>query len=121
MDLGQFQNNIESLPDLNDLRYENIFKVYKNPDNFYYYNITKTVTFPDNLDPTQFFYYRVRRKMPWTMVSFNIYNTIELWWLLCLINKIKNPVKVPKTGTLIKALLPDRVSSVLAEIKNQLK
>ena len=120
MDLGDYQNSINELPVLNDLRYENIFKVFKTKDNFYYYNISKTVTFPDTLDPRQIFYYRVKRKMPWTMVSFNIYNSIELWWVLCLLNKIKNPVLAPKTGTLIKAILPGKLPGILAEIKNQL-
>lgn len=120
MDLGLYQNNIPELPNLNDLRYENIFKMYKNDTSQYYYNITKTITLPEDIDPGQIIYYRMRRRMPWTMVSFNIYNTIELWWLLCLLNKVKNPVKAPDTGLVIKALNPDIVSSVLSEIKKQL-
>jgi len=120
MDLGKYQNNIKELPDLNNLRYENIFKMYKNKDSQYFYNLTKTISIPEDIDPGQIIYYRIRRKMPWTMVSFNIYNTIELWWLICLLNKIKNPVEAPETGIIIKALNPDIVSQVITEIKKQL-
>lgn len=119
MDLGNYQNNIPELQPLNNFRYENIFKMYKE-DNKFYYNITKKITLLTNLDPSQFLYYPVKKRMPWTMVSFNIYQTIELWWLLCLVNNIQNPVDQPKSGTIIKALRPDLVTTVLNDLKAQL-
>jgi hypothetical protein len=120
MDLGAYQNNINQLVPLNNYRYENIFKVYQNKDKQYFYNITKKITFPTNLDPSQFFLYTMPKKMPWTMVSFNLYNTIELWWLLCILNNIKNPVIQPKAGTRIKAIRSPLVASVINDIKSQL-
>jgi len=39
---GKYQNNIDELPNLEDYRYENIFKIYQKGDkDFYYYNILK--------------------------------------------------------------------------------
>jgi hypothetical protein len=78
------------------------------------------ITFPTDLDPSQFFLYTMPKKMPWTMVSFNLYNTIELWWLLCILNNIKNPVIQPKAGTRIKAIRSPLVASVINDIKSQL-
>lgn len=120
MDLGNYQNNIPELQPLNNFRYENIFKMYKDKGSKFYYNITKKITLPSDLDPSQFLYYPVKKRMPWTMISFNIYQTIELWWLLCIVNNIQNPVDQPKSGTIIKALRPDLVTSVLNDIKAQL-
>lgn len=121
MDTGNFQNKIPELPQLNDLRFENIFKMYKNDLGQYYYNLLQNISIPDSLDETYFKYYIIRKKMPWTMVSFNIYKTIELWWLICIVNKIKNPIKQPLIGTAVRFLLPEYVSLVLTEIKNKLK
>lgn len=120
MDLGKYQNNIPELKPLNNFRYENIFKMYQNKDKNYFYNIIKKVTILPNLDPTQFFYYPIPKKMPWTMVSFNLYNTIELWWLVCLVNNITNPIKQPTAGTTIRAIRSDLVASVINDIKSQL-
>jgi hypothetical protein len=120
MDLGQYQRAISELPVLNNFRYENIFKLYQNDLNQYYYNITKKIVLPNNLDPTQFLIYPIKQSMPWTMVSFNIYSTIELWWLLCVVNNIQNPVLQPKTGTYIKALRPELIAPLINDIKSQL-
>ena len=120
MDLGQYQQAISELPVLNNFRYENIFKMYRNNDKQYYYNIIKKIVLPNNLDPTQFLIYPVKQSMPWTMVSFNIYSTIELWWLLCVVNNIKNPVLQPKNGTYIKALRPELIAPLINDIKSQL-
>jgi hypothetical protein len=121
MDLGTYQNDIAMLPALNNYRYENIFKIYQNNDKQYYYNITKKIVIPiKNLDPTQFIYFPIKQKMPWTMASFQVYSTIELWWLLCLVNNITNPIIQPKAGTYIKALLPSLVAPLINNIKTQL-
>lgn len=121
MDLGNYQNNITELAPLNNYRYENIFKVYKNTDNYYFYNIIKKINLIPNLDPSQFFYYAVPRKMPWTLISFNLYNTIELWWLICLVNNINNPVLQPKSGTTIRAIKSNLIVPIINNIKSQLK
>jgi hypothetical protein len=121
MDLGNYQKNIPELQPLNNFRYENIFKMYKENDNDqFFYNITKKIVLPKNLNPDQFIFYPIRKSMPWTMVSFNLYSTIELWWLICLVNDIKNPVVQPKAGTFVKALKADLVNSVLNNITSQL-
>lgn len=121
MDQGNYQNNIQDLPQLNNFRYENIFKMYqKEDDNNYFYNINKKIVIPTNLDPSQFITFPVRQRMPWTLASFYIYGTIELWWLLCLINNISNPITQPIAGSFILALRPNLVSQVINNIKSQL-
>lgn len=120
MDLGNYQNNIPELIPLNNFRYENIFKMYQTKDKKYFYNIIKKIDLLSNLDPSQFFYYPVPRKMPWTIISFNLYNTIELWWLLCLVNNIDNPVLQPSPGKVIRALKSNLVAPLISNIKSQL-
>ena len=115
--LGQYQNQIAALPPLNDLRYENIFRVYQTNQNQYYYNILNTIYLPEQIDSTKTYTITVKQNMPWTMISYNAYQTIELWWLICLVNKIYNPIKNPSTGTTLQIVQPQYVRQILDEIK----
>jgi len=117
---GQYQNSVTMLPDLNVYRYERIFKLYQTVDNQYFYNLLQSVFLPDKLDERAIFYLTIKKSEPWTMVSFNAYQTIELWWLILLTNKIFNPFELPKTGTVIKLIKPEYLPGVLKEINSAL-
>lgn len=118
---GVYQNNVETLPSLRITRYENIFKLYTTEQSQYYYNLIQSVYTPEEISEEYIYYQTISQKMPWTMVSFNAYRTIDLWWLICLVNKIYNPVLTPRQGTLIKLIKKEYVSIVLNEIRNALK
>lgn len=117
---GQYQNKITALPNLNIYRYEKIFKMYQTADNQYFYNILQSVFLPDKLDERALFYLTVGKNQPWTSISFNAYQTIELWWLILLTNKIYNPFELPKAGSVIKIIKPDYIPDILKEINNAL-
>jgi len=119
-DLGQYQSQIVDLPDLSEYRYENIFKVYKTPDNQYWYNILKKVTISDTLDDNLFYSVIVTQQTPWTNISYRAYQTIELWWLIMLVNKLNNPLVIPANST-VKILRPEYVRAVISQIKQQLQ
>ncbi len=118
---GTFQNNLATLPPLRSTRYENIFKLYVNDTGQYYYNLIQSVFLPEKINTDYIYYQQITNKMPWTIVSYNAYKTIDLWWLVCLTNNVYNPVKFPDKGTLIKVIRPQYVTSVLNEIKLALK
>lgn len=115
---GEYQNNIASLPSLTDYRYENIFKMYQQGDGGYYYNILNKVTIPDNIDKSVYYTTIINERTPWTTVSYTAYGTIDLWWLIVILNKIKDPTQVP-SGT-IKILKPEYIRPVISEILNNL-
>jgi len=117
---GDYQNSISSLPPLKTTRYENIFKLYKTEDNFYFYNLLQSIYLPENIDETTIYYQQATTKMPWTVISYNAYKTTDLWWLICLANNIFNPIKFPEEGSLIKIIKPQYVTQILNEISNNL-
>ncbi len=118
---GKYQNNILSLPDLSKFRYENIFKLYQTGDkNFYFYNLTKKINIPDELESRFFRYIVLPKNLPLTSLSYDIYGTTELWWLILTVNKIQNPVKKLPTGTKIKYVIPEVVPSFIESIQSQL-
>jgi len=118
--IGTRQNSISDLPQLKTTRYENIFKLYKTGKDQYYYNLLQSVFMPDKIDESLVYYQQITSKAPWTIVSFNAYKTIDLWWLICLTNKIFNPIKFPEAGTVIKIIKPQYVPTILNELKNNL-
>ena len=115
MDLGQFQNDIVDLPDLSNFRYENIFKLYTTVDSQYFYNILSTVSFTEDLDVNLFYNVTVNEKTPWTIISYGAYGTIELWWLIAIINGVKNPLVLPSSGKL-KILRAQYIRPVIAQL-----
>ena len=117
---GQYQNSIPALPTLNTFRYERIFKLYTTTNNQYYYNLLQSIYLPDEIDDTKVFYLTVKQQLPWTMISYNAYGNIELWWLVMLTNKIYNPIKAPEVGTVIKLIKPEYIPSILKEISTAL-
>lgn len=119
--LGDYQSDIQSLPALSEYQYENFFKLYLSENNQYYYNLQSfSIYFLDELDPLTYYEIRINNSIPWTSISYNEYRTIDLWWLIALVNKVYNPLKFPEAGSKLKILYPEYVKSVLTRIKNEL-
>lgn len=116
---GTYQTNIIGLPNLGNNRYENIFKVYTDEDKFYYYNLKTSITFPDDIDDEFIDYFTLDVQVPWSIISYNIYGTIFLWWSITEINKISNPVILPERGVLLKYIKPKYIKQVLSQITQQ--
>lgn len=121
MILGQYPSNIKQIPQIPPIRYENIFRMYTTKDNQYYYNLLQSIYVSGEIDPFKIYYFPVKERLPWSNISFNAYGTIELWWLVCLVNKIYNPIIQPEVGTVLKIIRSEYVSDVLDEINNALQ
>ncbi len=115
---GKYQSSIENLPILGNNRYENIFKLYQTEDKEYYYNLKTSITFPSDIDDIYIDSFTLDRNVPWTIISYNIYGSIFLWWCITELNKISNPVILPKTGTVIKYIKPQYIKQIVSQINN---
>ena len=116
---GIYQSNIPGLPNLGRNRYENIFRLFLSDNNHYFYNLNKSISFPDEIDDKFVNYFSLDRSVPWTIISYNIYGTIFLWWTITEINRITNPVILPKTGTVLRYIKPEFIEEVLTQIQIQ--
>lgn len=121
MPLQSHQNDISELPDLNKYVMENLFPVHTDNNGKYYYNIIRTVVAPENISTDSFYMFRVPAPMPLTNLSHRVYGRIELWWLICVINNIDNPVELLPAGTQLKIIYPNQVMDVLDKIKESIK
>jgi hypothetical protein len=120
---GLRQDDIPTLPDLEQDRYENIFNIYTTKagtDNlYYYYNILNKVQIPNSLDQRIFDTKKLNRKLPWTTFSYQLYETMNLWWLIFLINKPKN-IFIADAGIEYKYIRREYIDEVITSILSQI-
>lgn len=119
---GEFQNAIPDLDNLSQTRYENIFRIFTRSGK-YVYNILKTI----NIDlltasPETYTTTTTRFETSWTNLSYQAYGTIDMWWLIYIINKsvTANPVQLVPGGTSLKFIKPESLKEVLEQISLQL-
>lgn len=113
-----FQNQISELPYLAEDRFENIFSIYLDENNKYYYNLLQTINFPENLPSGLFSSYTVEPGDTLPFISYKLFGTIYLWWVLCLTNKIDNPTITLEPGTVIKVLNDNTLRVLIQEINS---
>lgn len=114
------QTDIKTLPILSFYRYENFFNIHTDSDGFNFYNLLSNISVIPAKNTQVEEDYVVRFNDTWVSISFNYYNTMDLWWLVCAYNQILNPVEKPKQGTVLKLLKPEYVSAVITQLNSQL-
>lgn len=96
--------------------YENIFNIYTDENDFYYFNLLKKVDFPTELDPDVFDYYQTLPSDTYPNISYKAYKSVKLWWLICAANQIDNPIKQPEVGTILKIIRINTVKIILGKL-----
>ena len=122
--LGFFRKDTSLFSEIPENSYENIFRIYTSKyfsdKEFYFYNILNSVYIPKDVPPAYYYTITINRLLPWTAISYNEYRTMNLWWLICAVNQISNPVRYPVPGTQLKIIRPEFVRTILDNIKTQL-
>jgi hypothetical protein len=110
---------VPNIPTVGAEYYENIFNMYQtqNNDAYNYFNISNKVEIDTtNIDENYLQYFYIDTPMPLTTLSYRIFGTQHLWWLIVAMNKL-NPIDIPASGTVIAVPIPQFVSTVLNSIK----
>lgn len=111
-----YQNEIPELPKLKDERYENIFQVHQDEDDKYYYNLLETINFPNNLPSGYFSTYTVAPGDTLPYISYKLFKTIHVWWVICLVNNITNPTITLTPGTTLKVPIINVIQEIIRQI-----
>ena len=117
---GALQNQVDELNSLNSNLYENIFNVNlidEDGSDLYFYNILNKVVFPDDISDEYITEVVINVDKPWTTLSHEIYGTIQLWWVIVLLNKPDYIFKA-QAGTTYKFIKPGFINAVLQQISN---
>ncbi len=117
-ELNLKRNEVDDLGKIDLSFYETLFRVYK-VDKHYVYNILRKVALPSGVLDDRFFeYINVQTSSPWTLVSNKAYGTIKLWWLICIVNGVWNPVYNAQPGVPIRVLKSEYVRDILNTIND---
>lgn len=88
-------------------------------DNNYVYNIMRTlyIVDVDFIEKSYFKYYRVNNNETWNSISYNIYGTNRLYWLILKLNGIKDPTFDPAPGSKLKYISEQDALEVIESIR----
>jgi len=111
-----YQNDIRELKRLHDENMENIFHIYQDNDDRYFYNLLQTIHFPQDLPASYFQGYNITYGDTWPYISYKVYGNIKLWWVLMLANNIINPIEQPEPGTTIRVPTINVVNEILTQL-----
>jgi hypothetical protein len=112
MKITDINNNLEITPN----NYENIFNVYNDENDFYYFNLLRKVDFPEDLDPDIFDYYKAEPDDFYATIAYKFYKDIKLFWVICASNQIDDPTTAPEPGTVLKIIKPIYLRDILTKI-----
>ena len=74
---------------------------------------------PENLDDNVYNNIEINRNTAWTTLSYKLYGTIDLWWLIFLINKPKD-IFLARSGETYKYIKIDYLEDILLNIEQQI-
>lgn len=98
--------------------FENIFNIYQDKKGNYFYNLNSSL-YLDIADDTLLSYI-CDYDMQWPLLSYKIYGTTRLAWLLMKINNVKpkDVFKLVKAGDTIKYLSKDQMNGLITTLNN---
>jgi len=114
-----YQNEIPELPKLAEDGYENIFNVYQDENDKYYYNLLETINFPKNLPNGFFTQYTIQPGDTYPLISYKIFGTINVWWIITLANQITDPTLPLQTGDVLRVPKLNIVREIIRQINSQ--
>jgi hypothetical protein len=120
--LGIFKEKMPFLAKPEEYSFENFMRMYLTNQNQFFFNLlTTNIKIEGTLASHTFYKITVNKRVPWTTLSYNEYRNMNLWWLIMIVNNIKNPLSYPAPGTELKILYPKYVKKVITTINKNLK
>jgi hypothetical protein len=90
-----------------------IFNQYETSEGIPFYLLSKSIHFPEN-DNSLYKYVYVSENVPWTILSYQLYGTLNYWWVLSSLNK--NQPFYAKKGYTIKFIDKSTLEEILSYI-----
>lgn len=105
------------IPTYSPERLENLFEVSLDANGNYFFNLTETVQFDDDIPAELLGKFIVQGRLSWHNISYQIYGTTNLWWAILAINKTYSPMVLPEVGSAIYFIEKSTLISILDKLK----
>lgn len=100
------------------MEYSDIFRKYNTKEEIPFFLLNKRVEFPSDRSLYIYASKLVGTNTPWTILSYQIYGTIEYWWVLCALNPAS--VFYAKEGEYIHYIKPEYLDIIITSISSNL-
>ena len=107
------------MPNPSSFKYNKIFNLYFSVERIPFTLKNRSIAFPE--DKTNPIYEKMSISIdtPWTVLSQNLYGTIDHWWILSSLNK--SQIFYAEEGTEIYIISPKYIDSIIDVIKQQIR
>lgn len=104
---------------ISSFKYNNLFNLYFSAEGIPFTLKNRSIAFPE--DKTNPIYQKkaISINTPWTVLSHNLYGTVDYWWILSSLNK--SQIFYAEEGTEIYIIPPDYIDDIIATIKQQIR
>lgn len=92
---------------------ENFFNVYRDKNDYYHYNLNSTVYL--SVPPSRMKSYVCQHDLHWTTISYNLYGTVRLAWVLMKLNNITPDISfnIVPAGSTVKYLDRGDITTII--------
>jgi len=103
---------------VDDNDFENFFQIYTDRKGNHSFNLNSTIYLSFSDDSVQ--HYMTKTDLFWTTISYNIYGTTRLAWLLMKLNDVKpqNMFDIVKAATDVKYITGEALTLVMNEVRS---
>ena len=99
--------------------FDNFFHIYQDKDSNFYYNLNSTMYF--DVPQERLKTYVCQHDIHWPTISYNLYGTVRLAWVLMKINNITPDLsfEIIPAGSKVKYLDRSDITTVIENFKDQ--
>lgn len=97
--------------------YSNLFNVHTDSDGNNFFNLANNILFDDNPDISLYDECVPVGGEEWATMSHRIYGTVELWWLICRFNNVKDATQKPSSFPVLKIPKKEFANMITNQIK----
>lgn len=98
--------------------YSLIFSKYYTAEGQEFNLLNRSIHFPDDKTLKIYGKIYVASNIPWTILSWQMYGSIEYWWVLCALNK--SQIFYAEEGTEIYYIKSQYLSSIISKIETNI-
>lgn len=94
--------------------YSSLFNLYYTTEGIPFTLKNRAIAFPEERNHPLYGSQYIAEDVPWTILSYTLYKTIDYWWLLCSLNQ--SEIFYAEAGTEVKYVLPQFLDEIVRTI-----
>lgn len=99
--------------------YQSLFNLYFTSEGIPFSLKNRSIAFPDDMTNPIYEKKYISINTPWTVLSHNLYGTIDFWWVLSMLNK--SSIFYAEEGSEIYIISKKYLADIVETIKDQAK